>query len=208
MIKNVLFDMGGVLLDFDPHKFVARLGLDAADALVLEREIFHSGEWVALDHGTMTEDEAFASMCRRIPERLHGAAREVFDGWDHPRLPLPGGYELARDLSEAGYTLCLLSNAGVRHREYWPDLPVSRFFGDRLMISAFHRVLKPDPAFYETAFELLGLERSECLFLDDSPVNVEAAWGVGLDALVYHGDPALLRRRLREKGVNVPLETE
>ncbi len=203
MIKNILFDMGGVLLDFAPDKFVARLGLGAEDGTVLVREIFRSAEWVALDRGSVTEEEAFASMCTRIPERLHAAAREAFENWDKPRLPYPGGYELARDLSQNGYTLYLLSNAGVRHREYWPDLPVSEFFGERLMISYRYQLLKPEAEFYEKAFELFSLDRRECLFIDDNACNIEAAQRLGLDGIVYHGDPALLRQRLREKGVDI-----
>lgn len=201
MIKNILFDMGGVLLDFDPKKFVERAGLDETDSAVLLREIFHSAEWVSLDRGSMSEEEAFASMCARIPERLRGAARAVFDGWDKPRLQLDGAPELVRELSERGYGLYLFSNAGRRHAEYWPDLPVARYFGDRLMVSAWHGVLKPEAAFYETGLALFGLDRRECLFIDDNPMNVEAARRLGLDGVVYHGDAALLRRRLLEKGV-------
>lgn len=201
MIKNILFDMGGVLLDFNPAKFVARLCLDAADSAVLEREIFRSAEWVSLDRGSVTEEEAFASMCARIPARLHGAAREVFDNWDKPRLPLPGLYGTVRELSEKGYGLYLFSNAGKRHAEYWPDLPVAKYFGDRLMVSAWYQLLKPDAAFYEAGLKRFGLDRRECLFIDDFSVNVEGALRVGIDGVVYHGDPALLRLRLREKGV-------
>ena len=203
MIKNILFDMGGVLLDFDPERFVGRLNLSAEDGEILVREVFHSAEWVCLDRGSMTGEEALRSMCTRIPERLHGAAREVFGHWDEPCLATEGSYELVEELSGRGYGLYLLSNAGTRHREYWPELPVSRFFGDRLMVSAFHGVLKPDAAFYEKAFERFGLDPRECLFIDDNPVNIEAAWRAGLDGVVYHGDPALLRRRLREKGVDI-----
>ncbi len=203
MIRSILFDMGGVLLDFSPPRFIARLGLGTEDGTILEREIFHSAEWVCLDRGSMTEEAAFASMCARIPERLHAAAREVFERWDEPRAPLPGGYELARDLSANGYTLYLLSNAGVRHARYWPRLPVSEFFDDRLMVSYRFQLLKPEAAFYEKAFELFSLDRRECLFLDDNPCNVEAAWRLGLDGIVYHGDAPLLRQRLREKGVNI-----
>ena len=195
--------MGGVLLNFDPQRFVDRLGLGAEDGGILVREIFHSAEWVCLDRGSMTGEEVLRSACTRIPERLHGAAREVFEHWDEPLLAMEGSYELVEELSRKGYGLYLLSNAGVRHREYWPDLPVSRFFGDRLMVSAFHGLLKPEAAFYEKAFEMFGLDRRECLFIDDSPVNIEAAWRAGLDGVVYHGDPALLRRRLREKGVDL-----
>lgn len=203
MIKNILFDMGGVLLDFDPQKFVARLDLNPEDSAILIREIFHSAEWVGMDRGSVDEEDAFASMCARIPARLHAAAREVFDHWDEPRLALPGSYELVRDLSENGYGLYLLSNAGVRHTSYWPDLPVAKFFGERLMVSYRFQLLKPDAAFYEKSFELFSLDRGECLFIDDNPVNMESAWRVGLDGIVYHGDVGLLRQRLREKGVNI-----
>lgn len=203
MIKNILFDMGGVLLKFEPQMFVDRLKLPPEDGQILLREVFHSAEWVCLDRGSMTPEEAFRSMCTRIPECLHGAAREVFEHWDRPRLAMEGSYELVRDLSEKGYGLYLLSNAGVKHREYWPDLPVSKFFGDRLMISAFHDLLKPEAEFYEKAFELFSLDRRECLFIDDNACNIEAAWRIGLDGIVYHGDAALLRQRLREKGVEV-----
>lgn len=203
MIQNLLFDMGGVLLDFDPNKFVARVGLDAADSAVLRREIFQSTEWVSLDRGSLSEEDAFASMCTRIPPRLRDAAREVFDGWDKPRLQLDGAPDVVRELDAKGYGLYLFSNAGRRHAEYWPDLPVARYFGDRLMVSAWHGVLKPDPAFYETGFKLFGLDRRDCLFIDDNPINVESAQRLGLDGVVYHGDAALLRQRLREKGVEL-----
>lgn len=203
MIKNILFDMGGVLLDFDPNKFVARLDLNAADSEILIREVFHSWEWVALDRGSMSEEDALDAMCARIPERLHAAARDVFEHWDEQRAPYPGSYELAEELSRKGYNLCLLSNAGVRHARYWPKLPVSEFFGERLMVSYQWKLLKPEAAFYEKAFELLHLDRSECVFIDDNSVNVEAAQRLGLESIVYHGDAQLLRERLREKGVNI-----
>lgn len=201
MIKNILFDMGGVLLDFDPKKFTARLGLDAADATILTREIFGSVDWVKLDRGSVTEEEAFASMRARIPARLHEAAREVFDNWDKPRLPLDNIYDTVRELSEKGYGLYLFSNAGKRHAEYWPDLPVAEFFGDRLMVSAWHQLLKPEAAFYETGLARFGLDRRDCVFIDDNTVNLEGASRVGLDGIVYYGDVELLRQRLRERGV-------
>lgn len=73
------------------------------------------------------------------------------------------------------------------------------------MLSSDWLLLKPDPAFYQKAMGLLALERSECLFIDDNAYNVESAIRFGLDGLVFFGDAALLRRQLREKGVDVAL---
>ena len=203
MIKNILFDMGQVLLRFEPAVFVARYGLNREDSTALLREVFLSPEWVMLDHGTADEETALAGMCRRLPERLHATARGLVYHWDEPRLEIPEMTDLVRELSEKGYGLYLLSNAGLRHHVYWPKLPVSQYFGDRLMVSADWRLLKPDPAFFEKALELFALDRRECLFIDDNPSNVESALSVGLNAVVFHGDPGLLRQRLREQGVEV-----
>ncbi len=204
MIRNVLFDMGGVLLSFDPKVFIARLGLtDTADALLLEREVFRSVEWVQLDRGEIGDEEALASMLARIPERLHGAARQVFENWDEPRLAVEENCALVRELDAAGYGVYLLTNASLQHHRYWPKLPVSQVFGRRVFLSAEHHVIKPDPAFFEQALAMFGLEASECVFIDDVPLNVEAAVRCGISGIVYHGDPGLLRRQLRELELKV-----
>ena len=69
--------------------------------------------------------------------------------------------------------------------------------------SADVHLLKPDPAFFEGALEKFGLDRAECVFIDDSAANAEGAQRVGLDAIVFFGDAARLRRELRECGVDV-----
>ena len=202
-IQNILFDMGGVLLRFEPAAFVKRLGLGEEDSLQLLREVFRAPEWVMMDRGTLDEPEALAAMCARLPETLHAAARELVYHWDEPRTPMPGMPELAAELAGRGYGLYLLSNASRRHHSYWPKLPVAECFGDRLFISADYGLLKPDTAFYEKALDTFRLDRSACVFIDDFPSNVEAAIHVGIAGLVFHGDAALLRRRLRELGVEV-----
>ena len=202
MIRNLLFDMGEVLLRFEPETFLARLDLAPEDRALLGREVFRSVEWVELDRGTLDDEAAIASMCLRVPERLHGAVRELVSHWDEPRLPVPGAYELVETLSQKGYGLYLLTNAALRHRRYWPKQPVAEFFGGRVMLSADWKLLKPDPEFFETALRLFSLDRHECLFIDDSPMNVAAAVRQGIEGLVFHGDMALLREQLRERGVD------
>ena len=64
-------------------------------------------------------------------------------------------------------------------------------------------ILKPGPAFYEGALGKFGLDRAECVFIDDSAANAESARRVGLDAIVFFGDAVRLRGELRARGVNV-----
>ena len=77
MIKNIIFDMGGVLIRFDRKYFIERLGISGEDEELLMREVFHSLEWVRMDRGSLTDAEAAESICRRVPERLHDAVQRA-----------------------------------------------------------------------------------------------------------------------------------
>ncbi len=203
MIDTILFDMGSVLVRFEPTEFIARRGVSPEDAEILLQEVFRSADWVRLDRGTMTQEEAIASMSARIPKRLHGDVRELVLHWDDGRPEMPGMFEIVRELSENGYRLCLLSNASVRHHDYWPAFRFAPYFGDRLMISADWKLLKPERAFYEKAISLLDLRPETCVFIDDQPTNIEGAECCGIPGIVFFADPVLLRRKLRERGVRI-----
>ena len=203
MIKNILFDMGSVLVRFEPAEFIARLHLGPEDAEALRREVFRSADWVRLDRGVFTQQQMIDAACARLPARLHPYVADLVLHWDADRPEVPGMYELVRELAENGYALYLLTNASIRHREYWPTFRYAPFFGERIMLSAAWHLMKPEYEFYEKAIELLGFDPNESVFIDDQPVNVEGAEGCGIPGIVFHNDVALLRQRLREKGVRV-----
>ena len=66
MIRNILFDMGNVLIYFDRKAFMDRLGVSEEDKKLLMREVFLSVEWVRMDRGSMVEADAVASCCTRL----------------------------------------------------------------------------------------------------------------------------------------------
>ena len=202
MIRNILFDMGNVLIRFDREFFMERLGLSPEDRKLLMREVFLSVEWVQMDRGTIREEDAVRQVCSRIPERLHDAAFKLISMWDRPILPIEGMYELVRELKEKGYGIYLLSNASLRQHEYWPRVPGSELF-DGTIISADEKVMKPHPDYYLRALDRFDLIPGECVFVDDVPGNIEGALFCGIPGIVFHGDSKLLRSQLREKGVNV-----
>ena len=90
MIRNIVFDMGKVLLRFEPAYFIERVGAAEEDRALLLREVYQSLEWARMDRGSMTEAEAAASMCRRLPARLHETVHALVDRWDRPILPIEG----------------------------------------------------------------------------------------------------------------------
>ena len=193
--------MGNVLLRFDRNIFMDRAGLtDPADREWMDREVFFSLEWAMTDRGSLTPGEAAAIMRRRVPERLRPFVDELVCGWAGEILPVPGMADLIEDLKKAGYGVYLLSNAGINHREYWPRVPGNGLF-DGLLVSAEVGCIKPEREIYKLLIERFDLVPEESVFIDDLPLNVEAATRWGMRGIVFHGDAEELRKKLLEIGV-------
>ena len=77
MIDTILFDMGSVLVRFEPAEFIAKLHVSPEDAEALRREVFRSADWVRLDRGVFTQRQAIDACCARLPEHLHPYVEEL-----------------------------------------------------------------------------------------------------------------------------------
>ena len=201
MIRNIVFDMGNVLIRFDPDEFMDRVEIsDLQDRRLVRRELFDSMEWAQMDMGVETEDSFEPKVLARIPNRLRKQVRELLRNWAFPRKMIPGMEELVRRLKKAGFGIYLLSNASTGQPGYWNQLPVSQYF-DGTMVSAFVRTVKPCPAIYTLFTEEFRLKEDECLFIDDAPINVAMAVACGWNGIVFHGDATELEEKLRELGL-------
>ncbi len=201
MIKNIIFDMGNVLIKFDKKCFLEAVNVSPEDNALLEREVYVSVEWAMMDRGTLTEKEAAERMCARLPERLHEKVHQLVDEWDRPILPMSGMAELAGELKAKGYRLFLLSNASYRQHEYWPEIPGSEYFEDTL-ISADVKLVKPQPEIYLMALHKFNAKPEESVFIDDATNNVEGAVYCGMEGIVFHGDTDELKKKLNAIGVD------
>lgn len=204
MTRNIIFDMGNVMLDYDPPRYIDYLSVSGEDKALLLREVFNSVEWFRLDHGTIEEKDAAAAMKARLPGYLHGAVDRLLVWWELEVRPVEGIPELLEELKGLGYGLYLLSNACARHPEYFGRIPGSQCF-DGLFISALHKMLKPQYGIYEAMLREFDLRAEDCFFVDDSIANVEAAYCVGIPGTVFTGDVSRLRRELNAAGVPVAL---
>lgn len=200
MIRNIVFDMGNVLLKFDPEMFMDRLDLNETDRKILRKELWGSVEWIRTDRGSMNTREAAKSICERIPERLWDTVDRLIDHWYEPLVPIEDMEKLVKELKENGYAIWLLSNAGTNQHDYWMTLPAHRYF-DGVMISADEKCLKPSPEIYHIFTEEFGLNPGECLFIDDNPSNVEGAIFCGWEGIVFHGNAGELKRKISEHGI-------
>ena len=199
MIDTIVFDMGGVLIDFSAQLFTERLQVSGEDRALLERHVLRTTDWVRLDRGTITEAEVLARTCANLPRRLHTAADYIINHWNEPIVPIEGTAEVVRQLKARGYALYLLSNAGVRQHSYWNDIPGSECFSGTVISADLH-LLKPEAAIYQALFDKFDLTPANCIFVDDLPLNVEAAQNAGMQGIVFY-DAQQLRSELQKRGV-------
>ena len=203
MIRNIIFDMGRVLIHWDPERLIARQGYTGDDAARLLREVFQCAEWQGLDRGRLTPEDALATMLPRLPAHLHAAAEHfVRFWWVEPLWPVEGMAELVRELKGLGYGIYLLSNATSRLHDYFDRIPGSECFQGKI-VSADWKLLKPQHEIYETLFREYTLDPAACFFIDDNPANVEAGLCQGMRGAVFFGDMARLRGELRRAGIPV-----
>ena len=91
MIRNIVFDMGQVLIRFNPDEFMDREGItDPEDRKTLMRELFRSVEWAQMDLGIETEESFEPKLMARVPEHLREKARNLLRNWAYPRTIVPG----------------------------------------------------------------------------------------------------------------------
>lgn len=206
MIRNIVCDMGGVLIAWDPPMLVDQYHLSPEDSALVLREVFRSVDWVSQDRGVVPQDEIVRNMCKRLPERLHHcAADSVYGWWKHPFVPIDGIDELLHELKANGYTLYVLSNASRALHEYFHRLPGADVFSG-LIVSADWGILKPDRELYRILCREYGLKLEECYFIDDFSLNVEAAITLGMKGSVFDRNVSRLRKELAEAGVTVSHE--
>ena len=203
VIRNIIFDMGNVMIHFDPAAFIDRENItDPVDRRIIMNELFLSVEWAQMDAGILTEETAEPLIMKRIPERLQPVARNLLYNWAIPRAEIDGMKELVIELKEARYGVYLLSNASAAQHRYWPLVPVSEYFDGKL-ISCDVKVVKPMWEIYRMFTDKFALDPEECLFIDDAPANVAGAVACGWKGIVFHGDAGELREKMQELGVAV-----
>ncbi|MBR3771755.1 MAG: HAD family phosphatase [Clostridium sp.] len=187
MIRNIVFDMGNVLLDYNPRRpLEAFLGIEN-DRAIIQRELFEGKEWIAGDYGYITNQQRFNTVKERVPERLHDALYKCVNRWPDFLEEIYGAKEYVMRKKEQGFHVYILSNACSAFYEYFPKFLPLHFF-DGIVVSSDIHMVKPEPGIYQYLLRTYGLKPSECLFIDDRQENVEGAVKAGMYGVVFCGD--------------------
>lgn len=205
-IKNLVFDMGNVLISFDTVNILRKKGVtDEADIKLFCEKIFMSEEWQAYDRGVV-DKSAFVPLIKKLPEKLSVLADEmilknIFVVDNSP--PIKAMEELIKKAKNNGYKIYLLSNAGQDFYIYSKGIPALKYF-DGLFVSSDYKLLKPEKEIYEAFLEKFDLIASECLFVDDLQINIDGAAKCGIDGICFNAskeDISVLYRKYADKGV-------
>lgn len=203
MIKNVVFDMGNVLIRWNPAEIIARFVDDRDDVNLINEALFNQEKWNKLDEGTVSEEDVLADAKQHLPERLYDDVEEVMDNWHYCMPVIVENNELVKLLKDNGYGVYLLSNANKRFHSFGRENVPCLKFMDGYMISADEKCVKPSSEIYEKFFKKFGLNPDECVFIDDLSANCEGAKNAGMNAYCYDGDYDKLVAFLQENGVKI-----
>jgi 2-haloacid dehalogenase len=198
----VVFDIGNVLIHWNPRNLYRRLIADEAEMEMFLAEVCTDAWNLEMDRGARSWAEAVAERVALFPQ--HEALIRAYDErWsDMVPGPIEGSVAILAELDAAGVPLYAITNFSAEKFV----LARERFsFLDRFrdtVVSAHEKMLKPDPRIYRILLERNGLDAADTVFVDDSAKNVAGAAAVGMTAL-HFTDPSALRRDLAAHGLPV-----
>lgn len=198
-VSTVVFDVGNVLLDWNPRHLYRKM---FADEAAMERFLADvcTAEWnLELDRG-LAFAEAVAERIERFPEfaaeiRAYDERwREMVDG------AIEGSVTLLERLAQRGVPLYAITNfSAEKFAESYERFAFFELFRG-VVVSGRVKLLKPDPAIYRLLLDAHDLDAGACLFIDDSPANVEAARRLGFRTVLFES-PQQLEENLTAFGL-------
>lgn len=182
MFNTIIFDLGNVLLKFEPERYLMETFSDQALCQELMRTVFKSQEWIELDEGTISDEKALQVFIERSP-LIEEEVQLVMQTWTQALTPIVAHVEILEALKAAGYKLYILSN--FHKNAYEEQKSKHSFFRhfDGAVISSYVHQLKPSSSIFQTLMDTYYLEPHTCLFLDDVKLNVDMAEQLGIKAI-------------------------
>jgi 2-haloacid dehalogenase len=193
-VKAAVFDLGGVLIDWDPRHLYRKLLADEAAVEEFLATVC-TPEWNLEQDRGRPFAEGVAELVERYP--AHAAAITAYsERW--PEMlggDIPGSVEVLAELRAAGVPLYALTNWSAETFGFARERFQFLAWFDGVLVSGEERLIKPDPRFFQLLADRFGLDPATTFFVDDAEANVAAARRLGFDAVLFT-DPRQLRQDL------------
>lgn len=184
MIKNVIFDLGNVVVKLKWDIVINKYTQNENDKKILQDVIFNSDEWSKLDEGTIEKENAISIMLSKLPENLHFACLGIMKDWQEGLILNYQTLDFIKNLKEKGYKTYILSNAPLDIPEFLTRNSLNQYF-DGKIISAEEKIAKPNKKIYELILNRFDLNPEESLFLDDKKENIDAAINCRINGYIF-----------------------
>lgn len=200
MFKNIIFDFGGVMVDFSPREFLVDHFFNESIENALYEITFGSDEWLLMDAGKLSRTDAYTIMRQKAAKI--GRTYElniVLEDWVDMLRTKEDTVRVAKRLQKAGFNLYYLSNMS---QDVFQSIQSRKFFSmfQGGIVSYEVQLLKPDVRIYEALLQKYGLDARDCLFIDDSEENAAAAVHANISG-IHFTSATRLSRTLENHGI-------
>lgn len=201
MIRNIIFDIGNVLVAFRWREFFADFGYPEEILERLGKATALSPIWNEYDKGIWSEEEILQGFIRNDPE-LEPVIRRTLGSLKGLLVMYDYAIPWIKELKEKGFGVYYLSNFSYPAERDCKEVLDIVPYTDGGILSYREKLIKPDPAIYKLLMERYGLKAEECVFLDDMEKNVLGARSVGMHGIVFQNkEQAVLQ--MRKLGMDV-----
>ncbi len=184
MIKNIIFDFGNVLVEYNIKEFMLGKGMGPEMIKRIMKASIMGPYWDEFDRGALTEEEAFAGFASIDPE-IEKELHIVFDNITGMLTKRDFAIPWIKELKAAGYKVYYLSNYSKKAFDECADSIDFIEYMDGGVLSHRELMVKPNPDIYKVLIDRYKLDPKECVFIDDTPVNVEVAEKLGMKGIVF-----------------------
>lgn len=201
MYKNIIFDLGNVLLNFNPEEYLKTKIIEDDKVSEVHKEIFKSKEWIMLDRGTITEEEAINILVKNSSQNGE-LIRLAFENWYELLTPIEDSVMILKKLKNAKYKVYFLSNFHMLAFEYITKKYDFFNFFDGGIVSYREKLLKPEEGIYKRVIEEYQLNPVESIFIDDVQANIEGARKLNFETILFKSSKDLTEE-LRRYNINI-----
>ncbi len=190
-IKNIVFDVGMVLIDFCWKNHCRNLGFGDEVIETFDKNMVMSDCWDKMDEGLITEEAAIQEFIKAMPQY----EKEITLFWSQPEgfvKEYSYATPMIEKLQQEGYKVYLLSNYPLgMYKVHWPTFSFYEKV-DGYVVSAIEKMKKPNKEIYELLCNRYELNPEACLFVDDRKTNVEAAKSIGMEGVWFENYDKLI----------------